>query len=555
MKPQSWIMLLTLGFIIWIANPFEHYILSWDVFGYYLYLPAIFIHHDLFLNDLSSVEQVLETYKNAPALYQVNQTLNGNVIRYPIGMALLYFPFFILGHFSAWLLDFPMDGFSAPYNFWINISSLVYVLAGILLSYRAIRIWFKPTTSIITLLLVYLGTNLFHSITETWGMPHIYLFAFYSALIIVTHNWLLNPNWRNGLLLGLVLGLMVVARPSEVVAVFIPLLMGIERGWMLQVIKIKNALIKSNYASLLGGIIPVALQLVYWKISSGSFFFDSYNNSSEGFDFLSPHTTDYLFSFRKGWLIYTPMAAFLLSSTVWALVKKKSNALTVAVYMTATIYLLSSWSTWWYGDGFSQRSIVESLAVLLIPTAHAIDALLRSKPHQKGIVAVIVLSIVTLNLFQTWQVRNDIIHTSRMTKQAYLAVFGKLEAPPNYEELLSVDRFSVIFDSLNYLPVKAFNLLDKPSQLEDEKQTFSQKSVLSYQELTRRDHVWIENRITVSSINTDKIVLVSHFTHRGKTTHYRTKEIEFDHVVDSALSFKQHYLTPDLRSVEDEFVT
>jgi len=496
-------MLLTLGFIIWIANPFEHYILSWDVFGYYLYLPAIFIHHDLFLNDLSSVEQVLETYKNAPALYQVNQTLNGNVIRYPIGMALLYFPFFILGHFSAWLLDFPMDGFSAPYNFWINISSLVYVLAGILLSYRAIRIWFKPTTSIITLLLVYLGTNLFHSITETWGMPHIYLFAFYSALIIVTHNWLLNPNWRNGLLLGLVLGLMVVARPSEVVAVFIPLLMGIERGWMLQVIKIKNALIKSNYASLLGGIIPVALQLVYWKISSGSFFFDSYNNSSEGFDFLSPHTTDYLFSFRKGWLIYTPMAA----------------------------------------------------AVLLIPTAHAIDALLRSKPHQKGIVAVIVLSIVTLNLFQTWQVRNDIIHTSRMTKQAYLAVFGKLEAPPNYEELLSVDRFSVIFDSLNYLPVKAFNLLDKPSQLEDEKQTFSQKSVLSYQELTRRDHVWIENRITVSSINTDKIVLVSHFTHRGKTTHYRTKEIEFDHVVDSALSFKQHYLTPDLRSVEDEFVT
>ena len=38
--------------------------LSWDVFGYYLYLPATFIYHDLGLKDVSIIHEIIEKYNN-----------------------------------------------------------------------------------------------------------------------------------------------------------------------------------------------------------------------------------------------------------------------------------------------------------------------------------------------------------------------------------------------------------------------------------------------------------------------------------------------------------
>jgi len=49
---------------------------------------------------------------------------------------------------------------------------------------------------------------------------------------------------------------------------------------------------------------------MYYKAGTGSWWQDGY--SGLGFDWLEPHLMDGLFSYRRGWLVYTPVMLFAL---------------------------------------------------------------------------------------------------------------------------------------------------------------------------------------------------------------------------------------------------
>ena len=57
-----------------------------------------------------------------------------------------------------------------------------------------------------------------------------------------------------------------------------------------------------------------SIQLGYWKYTSGKFIINPYgaSNAGEGLELLNPHLLEVLFSFRKGWFIYTPLMLFTL---------------------------------------------------------------------------------------------------------------------------------------------------------------------------------------------------------------------------------------------------
>ena len=64
--------------------------LSWDVFGYYLPLPATFVHHDPMLNDIGWMKQVQEQYGTTATLYQVTQAPDGSPMYFfLLGMSML----------------------------------------------------------------------------------------------------------------------------------------------------------------------------------------------------------------------------------------------------------------------------------------------------------------------------------------------------------------------------------------------------------------------------------------------------------------------------------
>jgi hypothetical protein len=112
-----------------------------DGFGYYLYLPAIFIHWDLFfnfLNDPAFAGSLRADYPVSDWIWAgLTEQAKGHVNKYPTGTAMLQMPFFL----AAWAVakitsSGRLSGFEFPFQAASCISAAFYFAGGIHLLFR-----------------------------------------------------------------------------------------------------------------------------------------------------------------------------------------------------------------------------------------------------------------------------------------------------------------------------------------------------------------------------------------------------------------------------------
>jgi hypothetical protein len=302
--------------------------LAWDVSGYYLYLPATFIYHDL--DDLKFLPGIVEQYQPSHTAEQAFLSGNGKmVMKYSVGMAVLYSPFFFLSHLLAKISGYPADGFSLPYQVGIHLGSVLFSLMGLWFLRKNLLRYFTEKTTALTLVLIAIGTNLFNYGTFDAANAHGYLFALMAALIHFTVRWHEKPNFKDSLLMGLCIGLAALVRPTEIIYALVPLLWGLtawrEAGG-------RFILLKTHFTKLLLTAAVVAcigfIQIAYWRLVAGEWLVYSYQD--QGFSFLKPHLADVLFSYRKGWFIYTPVMLFAVAGFYF--LYKKQRALFPVVF-------------------------------------------------------------------------------------------------------------------------------------------------------------------------------------------------------------------------------
>lgn len=419
-------------------------ILTWDALGYYLYLPAHFIYDDL--RTMAFMPKIMAEYQPSAGFYQAFQVPGAPaghlVTKYPIGLALLELPFFGIGHWLAKTLGYAADGFSAPYQMSIAYGAIAYATAGLALLRRVLLRYFSDLLTLLTLVLVALGTNYFQYAVYDGAMAHSTCFTLYALLLWCTIRWHETPRFRWAAGIGLVLGLLVNTRPSELVAVLLPVLWGI--GSVADV-QAKATLAGRHWQHLVVaavvGLAAVSPQLLYWKWATGHFFFYSYEE--QGFSFLRPHLGKVLFSFRKGWLIYTPLMILALLGLVALWQRNRRLAVPVIAFALVNIWIVSAWDIWWYGGSFGQRAMVQSYAVLSLPLGALLAEWLRPGPAAivpswRALSAAPVLTfLVMLNLFQTWQYMYSIITTEDMNRSYWRAIF--LNAQPTQADYARLD--------------------------------------------------------------------------------------------------------------------
>ena len=410
---------LTALICIFILHPWQRQfgqsVLSWDAFGYYLYLPSVFIYHDLTL--LKFIPAIFNHYQPSNYFYGAMQ-VNGNwVMGYTMGLSILQLPFFFLGHITALLLGFPSDGFSQPYQFWIYVSGIVYTSAGILILNFFLRNFFEKKVALIAVLLIALGTNLFYYGFFENALTHNYLFFLYACLLHFTFQFHREQKFKAAVYLGVTLGLLVLVRPSESIAVLIPVLWNV---YSLQSLKEKFSLILKNYMQLfVTGILVVvifSIQLFYWKLTTGNFLFNPYESVGLGFDWKSPHFVDLFFSFRKGWMIYTPLIAVAFIGIPFFIFKKNLHELKapLLIFLLLNIYILCAWQQWWYGGSFGQRSMVQSYALWIFPLAAFLE---WSKKYFRNWIFILLLPLVFVNFYFTSLYYAGAMPTDYLTKQ------------------------------------------------------------------------------------------------------------------------------------------
>ena len=161
--------------------------IKYDVFGYYLYLPTAFIYQDLGLKNKEVFEQLIDKYQSTPTFYQVNRGPKGYwMMKYSMGMAVLYSPAFLVGHLVALNSDYPADGFSIPYQKALLIYNILIALLGLLVLRKVLLRFFPDSIVAMVLILLYFGTNYFAYSTFYAEMPLLYLFTMYSLLLWFT---------------------------------------------------------------------------------------------------------------------------------------------------------------------------------------------------------------------------------------------------------------------------------------------------------------------------------------------------------------------------------
>ncbi len=413
-------------------------ILNWDISGYHLYLPALLIHKDI--KEYKFYEKIDKEYK--PSLetkyYGIDKhpTTKYRVNKYSCGVSIFQLPLFIAANIYASITYHKLDGYSTPYQIGVLLSSILFVFLGLLVLRKfLLQYGFKDIPIAITLLILAFGTNLYSYAAYQPGMGHPYSFFLYAYILFLTQQLFLTYRKKHFVLLGLCIGLAILIRPVDIFVVLIPLLWT-GKNFTITYKRIFTEHTLSVVLATMALIVVWLPQLVYWKTITGSFFYYSYGQ--EGFDFTNPHILKGLFSYQKGWFIYTPLALVGFISLIVSLISKKykSYAISALVFYAVSFFVIFSWHQWYYGGSFGARVLINSLPLLAIPFCSLIEKIARSKLIIKLACLIVLVGLVKLNLFQCWQYDRSIIHWDQMNKEYYWRVFMKEEVSDSDRELL-----------------------------------------------------------------------------------------------------------------------
>lgn len=406
-----------------------HRLVKDDVQNYYIYSAAAVVYHNYKLEEVYS--KLPSEIKNT--LWLSRHKESGRYYsKMSMGMAMAYAPFTAFAHYVLVpLMNYPADGYSPPYKIGLLMSALCFFLFGLWHLRKILLKYFSEYIAALTLIVVAFGTNMTWYISSEATMSHVYSFALVVYLYRLIERWIAKPTIGLTVLTGLIFGLVVLIRPTNIMflVLFFTGSNFIER---------LRFLLK-NYARLIlmmsAFLLVWAPQLIFWKWVSGDWFLYTYND--EGFFWNNPQIISSLLSYRKGWLVYTPLMALLFVGLPFLWIKYRGLFWQVITVLILATYINSSWWCWWFGGSFGNRSYIDIYGIMALAIAAFFQAVASLKKNWLNIAGTLVLAaFVSLNLFQTWQYRMGLIHYVSETKTTFWMNFLKTKHQPGYYESL-----------------------------------------------------------------------------------------------------------------------
>jgi len=322
-----------------------------------MYLPAVFIQNNVHKMQHGSIANT--TNKNGEF-----------VDKFTCGVALLEMPFFLITKEYAKRKGLPVNNyFGNHYAYGIAIGGYLIGFLGLFFLQRGLLRNYSPLVTLLTVMAVFLGTNLFHYTTKEMGMSHVYSFMLISFLVWKVPIFYQKPTFSLAFLIGLVFGWIVLIRPTNILIFLFIILFDV-----ISIADFKERLIwlakntRLILAAILGGIVIFIPQLLYWYEMTGSPIFYSYQ--SEGFPYWNqPKILAVFFDPQNGLFMYSPMVLFMVLGIFAGWKKKESQSISVGLIFLLSTYIFASWWAWWFGGAFGARSYVELYALLSMPFA------------------------------------------------------------------------------------------------------------------------------------------------------------------------------------------
>lgn len=404
---------------------------SYDGYGYYMYLTQFFQYRNLHFKQ-NELQAVQDKYCEGTYAYQLKEMDNGNSLDiYHMGQAYLELPAYTVGHMFAKIGGYPKDGFSKPYHITFLLNALLFILLGLYFLNKILALFFSAQLSSVLLVIIYFGTNYWSTAVHIYQLQHIYLFTLVAVLFYALLKFKELKKSKYLVIAALVLGLISSIRPTHVLLGILPLVL------LRKTTPSNWSYWKAVLLFPLAGLLFNLPQIIYWKVVGGSWLI--LNMHVEEVIIVDPHLLDFLFSYKKGWLLYSPV--FLLLIPGFVMLYKQRKQLFWAIFGTTAllIWVFASWECWWYAASFGSRVMVDLYPLLVVPLGFVLVYLGKSKA---GIYAGITVILFTtgLSVFQSVQFYIGYLHPDRMTKEHYWYIFGKLSMPDYQVNRLEIDR-------------------------------------------------------------------------------------------------------------------
>lgn len=398
--------------------------LGWDASTYYWYLPATFIYKDLKQQKFG--DSIINKYHFTPDFCQSFVHSSGNrVITYSSGVALVQLPAFLIAHIVAKPFGFEADGFSKPYQVAVQMWCLLISIFGLWIFRKLLLLRFSDAVTSILLIMLVFGTNYLNYAAIDITITHSILFTIYALLLLTIHKYYAKPNRRTAIYIGLLCGLAILVRPSEMIVLLLPLLWGIE-SISATAFKKQFSFLKAQWVDIIVVAFMVMLigsiQIGYWWYVTGSPVVYSYDDKT--FSWLSPHTWKYLTSSTSGWLRYNPIVLFVFIGIPF-FVKYGKNKVAILTFFILNLYIISAWDIWWY-SGIGGRAMVQSYTISLLIAGTLIDSILKRR--KATLIAVpFFLLFIYVNIWVHYHAHRatNLYDSIHMSNSYYWSVIGR----------------------------------------------------------------------------------------------------------------------------------
>ncbi len=351
-----------------------------DDTGYYSFIRSAFFDGDFdFFNE--------RNYSHAQKILPTGYVFNN----WQIGQAILYFPFFLIGHIAAKVFNgmgipVSLDGYSFPYYMSTALAAHVYMFAGLLILFNILKNHYSKTIAFISTLGIWLGSSLIYYTFIRQRMAHVP--EFFSAILFLG-IWLKDrkSNFSNSpILAGILLAFLATIRLINIAYIFIYLVDWFlfhykNKGFVNERIENINFFLKFSGVFILG-FLP---QLFIWQKINGVPFpkhiTGMASDSIEGFNFqkYSNRLVDIFIGADWG-IIYSMPLMLLAAYGIIFLKSFISNSKPGIVIFF--IFLLAISIVFPAPDAYGERYLFPAIPLLAFGLANVFTKCWGSKAHR-----------------------------------------------------------------------------------------------------------------------------------------------------------------------------
>jgi hypothetical protein len=362
-----------------------------DPVGYYSYLPSLIFDRDLeFADEYERLRGKGDVSPDRP------RTVTGKMPNpFSVGVAILWLPFFLLGHVAALMTDFATDGFSAPYHIAVYLANAVYGFAGIVLIYRLVERLFERDVALLATTLIWFASGVLYYLFPLRPMSHMPSMFAVALFITAWLSWREKKGLRGYIALGALGGLAALVRWQNALFLVLPAMDIVEA--LRRDRPDQQELRKTALRMILSGIaflVVFSPQMIVWKVLYGGFV--TVPQGSGFLGWFKPALFDTLFSTRHGLISWTPVILPAIIGLFMFPTEKRRLGYLLVVPLVLQLYVNSvvvhvGWS-------FGMRRFMNCSAIFALGLAAFLTKAKERVPF-RYLVMIAVLPIVWNELF------------------------------------------------------------------------------------------------------------------------------------------------------------